>query len=287
MKTYVVSVFSLFSLMCCFVAASDGLAYQLLDLAAGEKKTLEESVEKLKTNKLVLVGELHTNEKHHQMQLAVIRALHDGGAGVAIGLEMFRQDSQEDLDRWVAKDMAHDEFHRRYYDNWNYPWPAYSEIFEFARENNIPMVGLNVARQITRQVARKGFDSLTEEQRGKLRDVYCIVDDAYMAFIRSAFGDHAHGNLNFVHFCEAQLVWDNVMAIHALDYLNENPDRVMVILTGIGHALKPGIPAQIKRRSDLPHIIILPETPGYISPENITVEDADFLLFNQDHNRKL
>ncbi len=278
MEKYVLSSVSLIIFMAFFIMAPKGFAYQLLDLASGEKAALEESVEKLKVNRLIIVGELHSNEEHHRIQLAVIKALHDAGVKVAIGLEMFRQDSQEDLDRWISEEMSPADFHKRYYDNWNYPWPAYSMIFEYARENKIPMVGMNVSRAITRQVARKGFDSLSEEQRGKLEDVVCIVDETYMAFIRKAFGDHSHGKLDFIHFCEAQLVWDNVMAIHALDYLKSNPESVMVLLTGVGHALKLGIPAQIEKRSFLQHVVVLPETPGYISPEKMTLEETDYLI---------
>jgi uncharacterized iron-regulated protein len=278
MRKYIVSYLFLILFIFYFIFAPCGFAYQLLNLTSGEKTALKNSGEQLKANRLIIVGELHTNEEHHRMQLAVIKTLHDAGVKVAIGLEMFRQDSQEDLDRWISKDMSPDAFHQRYYDNWNYPWPYYSMIFEYARENKIPMVGLNIGREITQQVARKGFDSLTEEQKGNLRDVFCIVDEEYMAFIRKAFGDHSHGKLNFFHFCEAQLVWDNVMAMNALDYLESNPDKVMVLLTGAGHALKLGIPAQIKKRSDLPHLVILPETPGYISPEKMTLDDTDFLI---------
>jgi uncharacterized iron-regulated protein len=278
MKKYVLSSVLLIILMAFFIMAPNGFAYQLLDLASGKKSFLMESAEKLNSNRLIIVGELHSNEEHHRMQLAVIKALHDAGVRVGIGLEMFRRDSQEDLDRWISGDISPAEFHKRYYDNWNYPWPAYGIIFEYARENKIPMVGLNVSREITQQVARKGFDSLSEEQRGKLEDVVCVVDETYMAFIRKAFGDHSHGKLDFIHFCEAQLVWDNIMAIHAIDYLKSNPERVMVLLTGIGHALKLGIPAQIIRRSDLPHVVMLPETPGYITPERMTPEDTDFLI---------
>ncbi len=278
MEKYVLSSVSLIIFMASFILAPKGFAYQLLDLASGETAALKESVEKLKANRLIIVGELHSNEEHHRIQLAVIKALHGAGVKVAIGLEMFRQDSQEDLDRWISEEMSPADFHKRYYDNWNYPWPAYSMIFDYARENKIPMVGMNVSRAITRQVARKGFDSLSEEQKDKLEDVVCIVDETYMAFIRKAFGDHSHGRLDFIHFCEAQLVWDNIMAIHALDYLKSNPESVMVLLTGVGHALKLGIPAQIEKRSFLQHVVVLPETPGYISPEKMTLEETDYLI---------
>ena len=143
---------------------------------------------------------------------------------MAIGLEMFRRDSQADLDRWTAGELPPGEFEKVYARNWNYPWPAYSAIFEYARARHIPMLGLNVPPDITRQVARNGFQSLTETQRGALSDVTCSIDEEYMRYIREVFGAHAHGHGNFTFFCEAQMVWDTAMAVHALDYLRTHPD---------------------------------------------------------------
>ena len=99
-------------------------------------------------------------------------------------------------------------------------------IFEYAREEQIPMIGLNVPRDITRQVSQKGFSSLSKEQRGQLSEVTCRVDKEYLDYIKKAFGGHGHGKLNFTYFCEAQLVWDSAMAINSLEYLRKNPDAV-------------------------------------------------------------
>ena len=54
--------------------------------------------------------------------------------------------------------------------------------------------------------------------------------------------------MNFTNFCEAQLVWDKAMAVHALGYVKKNPDRIMVLLAGTGHAWKKGIPERIKEQ---------------------------------------
>ena len=267
---------SLFYLM--FAAAACSADYRLTETGSKDTTPLEKAVSELKENRLVLVGELHDNRTHHEKQLAVIKALHEAGAQVAIGLEMFRHDSQEALNKWVSGQMAPEEFIPIYYDNWNFPWPLYSMIFDYARENKIPMVGLNVGRDITRQVAREGFTSLSEEQRGKLEDVTCRVDEDYMNFIRGVFGDKSHGHLNFNYFCEAQLVWDNVMAVYALEYLKNHPRSTMVLLTGNGHARKRGIPTQVEKRSNLPQAVILPMTPGYITPENVGTDEADYLI---------
>ena len=257
-------------------AAAD--VQSVYDLRDSRRVTLADLIPELLTRRIVIVGEQHTDESHHRAQLRVIQALQEAGAKVAVGLEMFRQDSQGALDRWTAGDISPREFEAIYYDNWNYPWPAYRPIFEYARAQKIPMIGLNVAREITRQVARQGFQSLSEEQRGQLSDVTCNIDEEYMRYIRSVYGAHAHGDMNFTFFCEAQMVWDSAMAVHALRYLTFHPDATVVILTGVGHAQKGAVPRQIRLRSPVPVAVFLPEVPGTIDPKTVDLQDADFLL---------
>lgn len=261
------------------VSCEDFRDTRLFDVVKGKEVTLANALTVLKERRLIFVGEQHDQKSHHFAQLAVIRSLHESGVPVAIGLEMFRAENQTILDRWVNGDIKPTAFQKVYRDNWNLPWPLYSMIFEYTRDKGIPLVGLNVRRAITGQVARKGFQSLSPQQRGELPDVVCDVDEDYMAFIKRAYGVHAHGHLIFTHFCEAQLVWDNVMAINALTYLNAHPDFVMVLLAGNGHAWKKGIPAQIRRRSHLSYAVILPHIPGDIDRGSLTEEDTDYIIF--------
>lgn len=252
----------------------------LLELASGEKTTLARVVSTLGESRIILVGETHNRKSHHMAQLMVIKALHESGVKVAVGLEMFRRDSQKGLDRWVAGKINEKKFQEVYRDNWNYPWSFYAMIFHYARDMNIPLVGLNVPRSITQKVARKGFQSLTETEKGKLPKVVCEVDPDYMDFIRRAYGSHGHGQLNFTYFCEAQLVWDKVMAIHAQEYLEKNPDFSMILLTGSGHAWKKGIPEQIRMRSSLSYTVLLPGVPGHEASGAITYDEADYILLD-------
>jgi uncharacterized iron-regulated protein len=250
----------------------------LFDVAKGQETTLFKELETLKQKRIILVGEHHNQESHHRAQIEIIKALHRAGVPLAIGLEMFRADSQKDLDLWVGGKMSKKDFQKVYYDNWNFSWVLYSGIFEYARDHQIPMVGLNVPKTITRKVARDGFQSLSEEEKGKLENVACRVDSEYMAFIKKAYGAHAHGRLNFTYFCEAQLVWDKVMAVRAVDYVKTNPAVSMVLLAGTGHAWKKGIPNQIQPLSRLPYSVILPEIPGSIEKETVGPNDLDYIV---------
>lgn len=266
-------------------AGSEFRDYRFFDMNKRLETTLTRSLPELTKKKIVLVGEYHNEMNHHEAQLAVIQAMHGSGVPVAVGLEMFQSGSQKELDRWVSGNMSKRDFQKVYFENWNFPWPTYGMIFEYLRKMKIPMVGLNVSRSVTRHVARSGFGSLSSEERAKLPEVACKVDREYMAFIKRAYGAHAHGQLNFTYFCEAQLVWDKVMALNALKYLEANPGFSMVLLTGTGHAWKKGIPAQIRQRSQIPYAVILPGVAGSIEPGRVSERDADYIILDLQEAR--
>ena len=280
MKRTLTIIVSVILLLGSFGIIRAHLDHRLYDLQNRKEKLMSEVISELKKSRVILVGEHHTSIDHHFGQLNVIQSLKEAGVQVAIGLEMFRDDSQQALDQWVAGSISEEQFEAIYYDNWNYPWPVYRMIFDYARQEKIPMIGLNVPREITRQVSQGGFNSLSEEQRGKLKDVSCRVDKEYMDYIKRAFGGHAHGQINFTYFCEAQMVWDTAMAVNTLDYLKKEPDSVVVLLAGAGHVRKGAVPRQIRDRSDIPHAVILPRIEGIIDKETVSIKDADYIMLD-------
>jgi len=238
--------------------------------------SLPQVLKEVRHVRVLCVGELHDEPSHHRAQLEVIRRLDDRGRKVVVGLEMFRAEEQDYLNRWVKGEVAEDDFIPVYLQNWNFPWGLYRDIFLYCRDHGIALVGLNIPSAVTRQVGRQGFASLGEDLRQDLPPVSCNVDLVYQDFIRRAMGvGHRHG-VEFEYFCEAQLVWDTAMAWYAVKFLKENPDDTMVILAGSGHAWKRGIPEQIRRQSELPCRVILPEMPR-LDRGRVTVEDADYL----------
>jgi uncharacterized iron-regulated protein len=126
-------------------------SHRMYDLNREKELPMSHALDDLKKNQIVLVGELHAKRQHHEAQLAVIRALEEAGLRIAIGLEMFRHESQADLDHWISGEIDEQQFEKIYYDNWNFPWSAYRKIFEYARNHQIPLIGLNVPWEITRQ----------------------------------------------------------------------------------------------------------------------------------------
>jgi uncharacterized iron-regulated protein len=230
--------------------------------------------------KFLFIGELHGVEDHHRIQLAVIQALHEADVPLAVGLEMFRAEHQQELDRWIDGSLPVRDFRRFYEDNWTLPWPLYRDIFEYARDHRIPLAGLNVPGEITRKVARSGFSSLSPEDLKKLPSgISCSVDDTYRDFIRRAHGPHGLSGGSFQYFCEAQMVWDRAMAKYLADAAARHPTRMVVVLAGSGHAWRRGIPNQLKQyQPSSPSRVIMPLLSGTIGDLDVTTDDADYIV---------
>jgi len=235
-------------------------------------------MDEIKGTQVVVIGENHDNPEHHQLQLDVIDAFHQADRPLVIGLEMFNADNQRQLDRWIAGKLDKPSFIRLYYDNWRMPWSLYSEIFLYARDHGIPLLGLNIEQGIPQKVARRGFGSLTRKELKKVPSgITCDVDAAYMAFIRRAYTTHTRDEKSFVHFCEAQKLWNVAMASRIIGYFEKHVGQTMVVLTGTGHALKRGMPAEIGQSSHLIYKVILPEFPE-MARKDVTVNDADYMI---------
>lgn len=252
---------------------------QALRTSDGKIISLEQMAADIRKADIVFVGESHNDKRHHDAQLSIIRALANLKVPLAIGIEMFRANSQKDLDRWTEGAMSLDTFKKVYYDNWDISWPLYANIFLYARDSRIPMVGLNVPPEITRKVSREGFSSLTAGELKQLPPgISCDVDDQYRAFIRKAYEAHHGGAESFSRFCEAQMIWDKAMAWRLVNYLKANRGKTVVALAGTGHSWKRGIPEQVRKISDYRTRVILPEIPDRVSRKNLTSEDADYIL---------
>lgn len=263
----------------------------ILTLAAGcgatiirvsDRKEVEmpQVVESAKDARLVVIGEVHSEMAHHENQLAIIEALRNTGINFAIGMEMFQAKDQNQLDSWVAGRMSEDDFIKVYYMNWHVPWKDYRKILVYARDNRIPVVGLNVSQSIMHRVFSKGYKSLTASELEEIPGIRCVVDKPYEEFIKKAMEEHDMKEMSFTNFCEAQLVWDTVMARNSVKYLDNHPGTKLVVLAGSGHSWKRGIPEQVRKISNLPYLIILPELPGRLDRRNATTADADYLILD-------
>ncbi|MBN2207552.1 MAG: ChaN family lipoprotein, partial [Candidatus Aminicenantes bacterium] len=129
--------------------------------AKGKAVTFDRMIGSLKKSRLVYVGETHDSLPMHDVQAAVIEALAAVVPKLSIGLEMLPVGFQPVLDRWSRGELSEDELIRetRWYLTWNFNFGYYRRIFLFAKDNGIPIYGLNSPRENVSTVRMKGWDA--------------------------------------------------------------------------------------------------------------------------------
>lgn len=238
---------------------------------------LDGILHELLENRVVFVGETHDRYEHHLNQLAIIKAMHERHPEMAIGLEFFQWPYQGVLDRFVAGEIDEAQMLREteYFSRWRFDYRLYKPILDFAREQKIPLIALNVPRELTEKVAQGGLASLTTEERAQLPAEMERDDPAYRDRIEAIYKMHPQRpGSNFDNFLDAQLLWDEGMAQRAADYLSQHPQTHMVILAGNGHVVEgTGIPARLQRRLAVSQAIVINGGEMGIKPQM-----GDYLL---------
>lgn len=267
----------------CSCSRSTKADYRVLRLRDNAEITFSTMIEDLKGVDFIFVGEVHDSMENHRVQLRVIEALYSAKCPLQVGLEMFKAKSQPKIDEWQAGKISNSDFIRIYYGNWKLPWPLYRDIFYYLKEKKIPMLGLNIPASVSKKVAGNGAASLTEAERAELPPgLSCDVSPAYRNYIEEVFSEHAagRGEKSFQNFCEAQVLWDMVMAWHLVQDQKKDPVTT-VVLCGLVHALKRGIPSRVENmREGSTFKIILPGTKG-LNMEAITPKLADYIVLDE------
>ena len=233
-----------------------------LALRPGLDPTLGQILDTLQTRRVIFVGEKHDRYAHHMNQLEIIRHLHAAGAKVAVGMEMFHQPFQPAIDGYLAGRIDEREFlaKSRYFHEWRYDFGLYKPIVDFIKQNNIPLLALNIPGEVSRQVARQGLASLGAAQKAWVPGDLDFSNTVYRNELKAVFGQHGSqtGIDNFDYFLQAQILWDESMAARAARFLATHPGHTLVILAGNGHIrFGHGIPQRLFRRSGEPHFIIV------------------------------
>ena len=184
---------------------------------------LETIIASLASKRVVFIGETHDRFDHHLNQLEIIHRLHEIHPDMAIGMEYFQQPFQDYLDQYIAGELSEKQLLRatEYYDRWRFDYRLYRPILRYARERRIPIVALNLPREITSKVAHSGLTSLTAEEREHIPAEIDRSDSDYRQRLQQIH--KRHPELDFEHFLEAQLLWDEGMAERAADYLRDHP----------------------------------------------------------------
>jgi uncharacterized iron-regulated protein len=239
--------------------STNGKTYPLISLPAGipvqQVKGFTAIVDDIQRSRVVYVGEMHTEYGSHLLQLQVIQALYDKNPNLIIGMEMFPRSSQQALDDYINGTITDEkEFLKQsnYFKVWVYDYRMYRDIIGFARKHRIPLIGLNLEKEIVSTVFQQGStDELTEEQIAQVaaeRDLELPGYKKRLTTVHAMHKNSPHGS-NFNGFLQAQSMWDETMAESIVNSLQADPKARMVVIAGTGHVYRDsGIPPRVARR---------------------------------------
>lgn len=224
-------------------------------------RTLKDVIEGAAGKKIVYVGEYHDQFSHHNVELEVIRGLHRKDPRIAVGMEMFQRPFQPALDDYIAGTIDEREFLKRseYFKRWGFDYNLYKPVLDFCRAEKVPVVALNIRREITEKVSKSGMDALTGDERKELPAQMDFSDEDYRKRLKEVFEAHRSSpEREFDFFYQAQVIWDETMAQSINEFLRKQPDRRMVVVAGGGHLARgSGIPKRAFRRNGQEYAVIL------------------------------
>jgi uncharacterized iron-regulated protein len=234
---------------------------EILHLPTGTLVSEEEMLAAATDAHIVYVGETHDNPASHRLELAVLQAMHERWPGqVSLGMEMFTRKQQPVLDRWTAGELSEKAFLKEsdWYSVWTMDFTYYRELLVYARDQRIPVIGLNADKELVKAVSRSAPAEMTEEERRQLPEM--DMSDPYQsAMLEAIYGGHASGDNRLDGFQRVQVLWDETMAESVANHLLTCLDgsRHMVVVAGGNHVRYGfGIPRRVFRRLPTSYALI-------------------------------
>ncbi|MBI4686501.1 MAG: ChaN family lipoprotein [Nitrospirae bacterium] len=222
---------------------------------------LQDVIVNISEKKIIYVGEAHEQFSHHYIQLQIIKGLYKKNKRIAIGMEMFQRPFQRVLDDYIAGKIEEREFLKKseYFKRWGYDYKLYKPIVDFARSEKIPVIALNVQKEIIGKVSKGGINSLSEDEKRFIPAETDFSDDEYRERLKKIFDMHkSAGEGNFDYFYQSQVLWDETMSMSIHEFLSNNPDYQIIVIAGSGHLqYGSGIPSRLFRRNSHDYAILL------------------------------
>ncbi len=241
----------------------------------------EEMLTRLASADAICIGERHDQPIDHYAQFRALSGFLERrkmrGFELAIGMEMVRSENQSILTAYQTGSLTDEAFEdaSRWKQQWGFPIQFYRPQMRLALHHQVEMLALGVDRELTRQVATGGIESLDDESWQKLPEIDANNQEHRQLFDELMAGhpqdESAQSSLD--NYYSAQLIWDEAMAEKSASWLKARaPARKLIIFAGVAHCHRAAIPSRIERRGALEVVSLLPVPGGEV--KKATGEDA-------------
>jgi len=208
--------------------------------------SVEKLAKNLKGTDVVFIGEFHSHQGSHLLQLQLLEALYQQNPNLILSMEQFTRDSQEVLNKYL--DGTYGEATLMKDGNaWPHYKGSYRAIVEFARENNISVIAANSPAMHVRCVGKKGAEIIAkfpdDQANWSAKELDLENKDykeKFLSFIRASGRSHGQTpeqqEARAMKTYAAQLLRDTTMAESIINAMAAKPGAKVVHLNGSFHS---------------------------------------------------
>ncbi len=256
-------------------------AVSVRDGHTGEVVSFDAFLDALAKADAVFLGELHTDETTHRVELAVYEGLLARRRGdVVLSMEMFERDVQKHVNAYLAGEIDEATFleHSRPWGNYR---TAYRPLIERAKSAKRPVVAANFPRPLRRKLAMEGpeiLDSLEGDEARQAPAELFPNSPAYWRRTDNAVRSHrvmgGGGGGDDSRLYSTQSLWDNAMGEACAIALDEHPgDMVLHVNGGFHTAYWDGTAHQLRLRKPKAKILTVSISPR-LNPSAVELSGA-------------
>ncbi len=224
-------------------------ANQIVDSRSGQAVKIDDMIKRDQKTNVYIIGEIHNSFDCHQFQLDFLKALHKAHPKTVIGFEFFKRSDNPVLEKWRLGEISEEQLLKKtgWFKKSSYHYNYTKMLMDTIREKKIKVIGLNIPRTILRQASRKGYETLSEEEKRLFPTIH-VPNRDHRFFIQRIFGDFTMQVPQwFQNIYTAQKMWDVVMAESMIAFMKKNRGYKGMIIAGNNHVVyKLGIPFRYK-----------------------------------------
>ncbi len=269
--------------------------YQFYESSSEKSLSLKEIAKELVNYNVVFFGEFHDDSLIHSIESEILPILFKQKKDLTISMEMFERDIQNILDDFLANKIKENNFIED-----SRAWPNYltdyKNIIEFAKTNNLDVIASNVPRKYAAMVSKQGamaLENLSQNEKKYVAENISILDNEYKKnFVRIMEENMKMGKMKsrnmpismmkgFDNIYVAQCLKDDTMAESIFQYLNTNPETLVIHYNGNFHSeYHLGTANKLKRlNKNLKIAVISPIYANDITIDSKDKRKGDYLLY--------
>ena len=246
---------TLFTLTACtHLSNMPGIPAGTITNNSGELIDEETLIAELVQADYILLGEIHDNIIHHQLQARMIEALIAKQLRPTVVLEMLDTQDQIKIDQFKQSGETDvDKFNKATgFGDKGWPYKKYKPLLKTLLKNDLTLVAGNLSRDEAREVVKNGLQQLPEKTREVLaqfspsKEQLDIMSEEIIASHCNALPEKMVPGM-----VDAQIARDASLAESML-----RSTKPVVLITGAGHAKKTfAVPAYLKAANKTAKIV--------------------------------